>query len=81
MTTFYEWWAKQQGAVFNESCQTAAQLAWDTAMAVGRNYVADDEIYPQKVTFANGRIVVLISGVQPRGFMPKPPHLQVQSMA
>lgn len=36
-----------------------AALAFEAAMLVSRNYVADEETAPDQITFTNGRIVTL----------------------
>jgi len=37
--------------------KSLAEYAFARAWAQSRNYVADDAVMPEKVTFANGRIV------------------------
>ena len=37
--------------------RTLAELAFDTAFAQSGNYIADSEVNPSKVKYANGRVV------------------------
>ncbi len=57
---FQKWW--DDGKMHGQNLDNApriAKIAFKAAMAISRNYVADDAEMPEKVTFANGRVVKL----------------------
>ena len=57
---FDDWWLKNAppcSALTVDVQYKSAEKAWEAAMAISGNYVADHEIYPQTIIFANGRIV------------------------
>lgn len=68
METF-EQWLERTGqsamAVLNDPAVTLAKAAWTAAVAQSRNYVADDVEMPEKVTFANGRVVYIADNKSP----------------
>jgi hypothetical protein len=64
---FEDWWQRDGKFIdpdtsdvpwFDKRKGLAAQ-AFDAAIQMSRNYVADDDTAPDQVTFANGRIVTL----------------------
>ena len=65
METFDEWW-ERDGKFFDPDTDDVpwfdkrkflAEYAFMRARAQSRNYTADEEVMPEKVTFANGRVV------------------------
>jgi len=61
METFDQWWVRVGHGLWrlSENCSEVARAAFEAAKAQSRNYVADDEEYPERITFANGRVVRL----------------------
>jgi ribosomal protein L10 len=62
METFDQWLERtgqSAMAVLNDPAVTLARAAWEAAKAQSRNYVADEEVMPEKITFANGRVVYI----------------------
>lgn len=64
---FEDWWSRDGKYIdpdtsdvpwFDKRKGLAAQ-AFDAAMQMSRNYVADDAAEPEQVTFANGRVVTI----------------------
>ena len=62
---FDEWW-KREGNFYDPDTEDVpwfdkrrelARKAFEVATAISTNYIADHEIYPQRITFSNGRIV------------------------
>lgn len=68
METF-EQWLERTGqtamTILNEPAFTLAKAAWNAALAQSRNYVADEAVMPEKVTFANGRVVYIADNTAP----------------
>ena len=67
METFEQWW-ERDGKFFDPDTDDVpwfdkrkflAEYAWARARAQSRNYVADEDTMPEKITFANGRVVWL----------------------
>ena len=56
----FETWLKRTGQnTRNVGAKEFAKAAWEAAKAQSTNYVCDDDTFPRKVTFANGRIVII----------------------
>lgn len=81
-TPFEEWWLRNGQFIDPDTSdvpwfdkrRALAESAFDAAMAQSRNYVADDEVYPRRVDFVNGRkiavsIRVLSDGPAPLAFL------------
>ncbi len=73
METFDEWW-ERDGKFFDpdtddvpwfDTRKFLAEYAFHRAIAQSRNYTADDAVMPEKVTFANGRVVCIADNTQP----------------
>lgn len=62
---FDAWWKREGERIDPDTSdvpwfdkrRALAEAAWEAAKGVSSNYVADHELYPQKITFANGRVV------------------------
>lgn len=65
METFDEWLQRTGQHTKNVDAIELAKIAWSTALAQSRNYVADEEQMPDSVTFANGRIVRIVDNKTP----------------
>ena len=65
METFEGWIQRTGQKTRNVGAMALAKAAWDAAKAQSRNYVADDEFMPERVTFANGRIVTIQDNPDP----------------
>jgi hypothetical protein len=59
METFEQWWLRT-GKRNNPDQEDGCRNGWHAAFAQSGNYVADEETSPEKITFANGRIVRLV---------------------
>lgn len=57
METFEEWLQRTGQNTQNVGAISLGKAAWEAAKAQSRNYVADEEVMPEKITFANGRVV------------------------
>lgn len=57
METFERWLDRSGQNTRNVGAVELAKQAWEAAKAQSRNYVADEEKMPEKITFANGRVV------------------------
>ena len=57
METFEQWLQRTGNGTRDVGALDLAKQAWDAAKAQSRNYVADEEVTPEKITFANGRVV------------------------
>jgi hypothetical protein len=73
--TFDEWWTRS-GRNFRPNATDAtlahkeyAAVAWRAATAQSANYIADDEVTPGVVEFANGRIVEISTNDQGDAFL------------
>ena len=64
---FDSWW-KRKGQFIDpdttdvpwfDKRKALAEQAFNAALAISTNYVADHEVYPQVITFANGRVVAM----------------------
>lgn len=72
---FDEWWNRvgysldpdTEDVSWADKRKGLAQLAFEAAMAQSGNYVADDEVVPREVCFANGRVVRI--ACSSRGFL------------
>jgi len=65
METFEQWWQRAGCKIDSEIEMHFAKAAWDAAKAQSRNYIADEEIMPEKVIFANGRVVWIADNITP----------------
>lgn len=65
METFEQWLQRTGQNTRNVFAKDLAKRAWDAAKAQSRNYVADKEVMPQKVTFANGRVISIADHQKP----------------
>ena len=54
---FENWWPAWVQENVNATGREIAHAAYKAAVAYTQNYVADDEVYPKRVAFANGRVV------------------------
>jgi hypothetical protein len=59
METFEQWLERSGNQTRDVNALSLGKLAWEAAKAQSRNYVADEEVMPEKVTFANGRVVYI----------------------
>lgn len=65
LTNFDEWWEKTGKSIdpdtedvpWYDKRKELARMAYEAGDAGSGNYVADDDTYPTKITFANGRVV------------------------
>ena len=64
---FDSWWERKGRFIdpdtddvpwFDKRKELAA-MSWEAANATSTNYVADHEVYPQVITFRNGRVVAM----------------------
>jgi hypothetical protein len=65
METFEQWLQRTGQDTRNVGAKVLAKAAWEAAKAQSRNYVADDEVLPERVTFANGRVVTIQDNPNP----------------
>ena len=74
---FEEWWTREGQGVdpddsdvpwFDKRKGLAAE-AFRAAMYQSGNYVADDDTYPDQVTFANGRVVRVQHAIGQRSYL------------
>jgi|HubBroStandDraft_4_1064222.scaffolds.fasta_scaffold2395472_1 hypothetical protein len=65
METFEQWWERQAVIVAAKTVKDVAKAAFEAAKAQSRNYVADEEVHPEKITFANGRVVSIADNKEP----------------
>lgn len=65
METFDEWLQRTGQDTRDVGAKLLANAAWNAATAQSRNYVADVEVMPQKITFANGRVVWIAENKTP----------------
>ena len=65
METFEQWIERTGQNTRNVSALDLARHAWSAAIAQSRNYVADEEVMPERVTFANGRVVYITDNKEP----------------
>ena len=65
METFEGWIQRTGQKTRNVGAMALAKAAWDAAKAQSRNYVADDEVMPERVTFGNGRVVTIQDNPDP----------------
>ena len=57
---FEDWWKRIHIPTLTTSeAYAAAKTAWSAGAVYGSNYVADHDTFPQKITFANGRVVAM----------------------
>lgn len=65
METFEQWVQRTGQDTRNVGAMELAKSAWQAALAQSRNYVAEEEVMPEKLTFANGRVVWIEDNKQP----------------
>lgn len=73
METFEQWWERDGRMIDPDFSEVSwydkrkglAEAAFNAAKAQSRNYVADEEVMPEKVTFANGRVVYIAENKTP----------------
>jgi hypothetical protein len=65
METFDDWLERTGQSTKNVGAVALAKSAWTAALAQSRNYVADDVEMPEKITFANGRVVYIAHNKSP----------------
>jgi hypothetical protein len=62
---FEKWWMKTGRLIdpdtseipWVDKCKGLAAVAFEAAMAISRNYIADDDVHANVVVFSNGRRV------------------------
>lgn len=73
METFENWLQRTGQNTRNTGALELAKSSWIAAKAQSRNYTADEEVMPEKVTFANGHVVWIADnktpGVHNGGFL------------
>ena len=57
METFEQWLERTGQDTKNVGAKELGKAAWEAAKAQSRNYMADETEMPEKITFANGRVV------------------------
>ncbi len=57
METFEQWWDRAGERMNPDGAKGLAECAFNSALNQSRNYIADEETMPEKITFANGRVV------------------------
>ena len=75
MEEFEEWWARTGRTIdpdteevsWYDKRKSLAEAAFASARAQSTNYVCDDDTFPRKVTFANGRVVIIRERVDDPG--------------
>ena len=65
METFEQWWEREGQRMNPDEAKRLAKCAYNAALEQSRNYVADEEVMPEKVTFANGRVVYIADNKTP----------------
>jgi hypothetical protein len=65
METFEQWIKRTGQDTRNIPAMDLGKRAWDAATAQSRNYVADEEVMPERITFANGRVVTIADNKTP----------------
>lgn len=73
METFDEWWTRigrtldpdTEDVPWYDKRKGLAEAAFNAAKAQSRNYTADEEVMPEKVTFGNGRVVWIAENKTP----------------
>lgn len=65
METCEQWLFRTGRMTANVGALELAHAAWKAATAQSRNYVADDVEMPEKITFANGRVVYIADNKSP----------------
>lgn len=67
METFEQWWQRIGLSLMgkNTTYPEVARMAFLAALAQSRNYTADEEVKPEKITFANGRVVWIADNKEP----------------
>ena len=65
METFEQWLQRTGQNTKNVGAIELGRAAWDAAKAQSRNYIADEVEMPEKVTFANGRVVWIADNKSP----------------
>ena len=67
MESFEQWWSRVGFGLFPNAGDEIylgdkkgiAEAAWTAAVGQSRNYTADEEVMPEKITFGNGRVVYI----------------------
>ncbi len=65
MMETFEQWLGRTGQIADGAARELARAAWESAKAQSRNYVADAEVHPERITFANGRVVYIADNKEP----------------
>lgn len=65
METFEQWLERTGQKTQNIGAVDLARKAWEAARNQSRNYIADEEVMPEKITFANGRVVWIADNPNP----------------
>jgi hypothetical protein len=60
METFEQWIKRTGQYTKSIAAMDLGKKAWDAATAQSRNYVADEEKMPKRITFDNGRVVTIV---------------------
>ena len=71
MENFEQWWDRVSTGIVlgHDNEKEIARKSWEVSLAQSRNYVASSETCPQKVTFANGRVVKIIRDAVGRSYL------------
>jgi hypothetical protein len=65
METFEQWIERTGQYTKSISAMDLGKKAWDAATAQSRNYVAEEEKMPERITFGNGRVVTIVDNEYP----------------
>lgn len=70
METFDEWFTRNATEIAAPGQLQYNAVGWmrkayESAKAQSRNYVADEEVMPERITFANGRVVTIEDNPNP----------------
>lgn len=65
METFENWLQRTGQDAKNVGAIELAKSAWLAALAQSRNYTADAVVMPERITFANGRVVYIADNKTP----------------
>jgi len=63
--TFEQWIERTGQRTKNVGAMVLAKAACEAAKAQSRNYVADEVEMPERITFANGRVVYIADNPNP----------------
>jgi hypothetical protein len=64
MESFDVWWTRMYSKLPVDQ-KEIARAAFEAAKAQSRNYFADDDTFPEQVTFCNGRVVSIQDNPEP----------------